>query len=70
MSKATKTIQTTRLFDFLASRDEVTTKEISKTLKIANPSAVVHNLRTEGVRIYTNKRRTASGKRVFKYRLA
>jgi hypothetical protein len=62
--------QAVRLYVFLQKNKEVSTREITKSLRIANPTAVVHKLRENGVKIYTNPRRSASGKRVFKYRLA
>lgn len=64
-----KTNQKDRVFNFLSKGTEVTTAELSKRLKIANPSAVVAQLRDEGARIYTNKRTNSKGQTVFKYRL-
>jgi hypothetical protein len=69
MTKHNTTPQTVRLFNFLAKRGEVTIAEARKTLRIANPSAVVAQLRDAGARIYTNKRTNARGETVFKYRL-
>jgi Mn-dependent DtxR family transcriptional regulator len=66
---STNTTQKVRLFNLLAKGTEVTIAEASKRLKIANPSAVVAQLREDGARIYTNRRTNSQGKVVFKYRL-
>lgn len=70
MNKATRTTQKVRLINFLAKGKEATASELQTRLSIANPSAVVAELRKEGAPIYTNERRNSSGKTVFKYRLA
>ena len=69
MTNTTSKSQKARLFNFLAKGKEVSIAEASKRLNIANPSAVVAQLREDGARIYTNRRRTAQGQTVFKYRL-
>jgi len=69
MNSTKSTSQKARLFNFLAKGKEVTTAEVSKRLSIANPSAVIAELRNEGARIYTNKRTNSQGQTVFKYRL-
>ena len=61
--------QKARLFKLLAKGTEVTIAEASKRLSIANPSAVVAQLRDEGLPIYTNRRKDAQGQTVYKYRL-
>jgi Mn-dependent DtxR family transcriptional regulator len=66
---STKNTQKVRLFNLLAKGTEVTIAEVSKRLRIANPSAVVSQLREEGARIYTNRRKNSQGQIVFKYRL-
>ena len=69
MTNTTSKSQKARLFNFLAKGKEVSIVEASKRLNIANISAVVAQLREDGARIYTNRRRTAQGQTVFKYRL-
>jgi len=66
---STKTTQKVRLFNLLAKGTEVTIAEASKRLNIANPSAVIAQLRDDGARIYTNRRTNSKGQIVFKYRL-
>ena len=69
MTHTTSKSQKARLFNFLAKGKEVSIVEASKRLNIANPSAVVAQLREDGARIYTNRHRNAQGQTVFKYRL-
>ena len=69
MTNTTSKSQKARLFNFLAKGKEVSIVEASKRLNIANPSAVVAQLREDGARIYTNRRSNAAGQTVFKYRL-
>jgi predicted ArsR family transcriptional regulator len=61
--------QKARLFKLLAKGTEVTIAEATQRLSIANPSAVVAQLREDGLPIYTNRRKNAQGQTVFKYRL-
>ena len=61
--------QKARLFKLLAKGAEVTIAEAAQRLSIANPSAVVAQLREDGLPIYTNRRKNAQGQTVFKYRL-
>ena len=69
MTNTTSKSQKARLFNFLAKGKEVSIVEASKRLNIANPSAVVAQLREDGARIYTNRHRNDQGQTVFKYRL-
>lgn len=57
------------MFKLLAKGTEVTIAEAAKRLSIANPSAVVAQLRDDGLPIYTNRRKNAQGQTVYKYRL-
>ena len=66
---STKSTQKVRMFNLLAKGTEITIAEAAKRLGIANPSAVVSQLRDDGFPIYTNRRKTAQGQTVFKYRL-
>lgn len=66
---STKSTQKVRLFNLLATGTEVTIAEASKRLAIANPSAVIAQLREDGEHIYTNRRTNSKGETVFKYRL-
>jgi len=61
--------QKARLFKLLAKGTEVTIAEAAQRLSIANPSAVVAQLREDGFPIYTNRRKNAQGQTVYKYRL-
>ena len=61
--------QKARLFKLLAKGTEVTIAEATQRLSIANPSAVVAQLREDGLPIYTNRRKDAQGQTVYKYRL-
>lgn len=65
----TNTNQKTRMIKFLANGKEFTITELERRLAIANPSAVVAQLRDEGHVIWTNRHTdTKTGRRVFKYR--
>lgn len=69
MSNSNNT-QKVRLFNLLAKGQEVSTAEATSRLRIANVSAVISQMREDGLRIYTNRRTDKrSGKTVFKYRL-
>lgn len=54
---------------FLQSGSTATPKQIKGMFGIANPSAVVHKLRTEGNCIYANPATLKDGRQVTKYRL-
>ena len=61
--------QKTRLVNFLAKGNEVTSAEAAKRLNIANPSAVISDLRNEGHVIWTNRSVDAkTGRPVYRYR--
>lgn len=65
----TNTNQKTRMIKFLANGKEFTITELEQRLAIANPSAVVAELRGEGHVIWTNSRKDKkTGRRIFKYR--
>lgn len=68
MSKSNKS-QKTRMFNLLASGKQVSVADASKRLSIANPSAVISQLRDEGHVIWTNRRTDAkTGETIFTYR--
>lgn len=56
-----RTTQKSRLLSLLATGKNVTVNEARKRCRIANPSAVVSLLRDEGVTIFTNVKKTATG---------
>jgi len=69
MSNSNNT-QKVRLFNLLAKGQEVTSAEAARRCSIANVSAVISQMREDGLRIYTNRRTDKrSGKTVYKYRL-
>lgn len=66
---STTSTQKARLFKLLSKGTEVSINEVATRLDIANPSAVISQLRDEGAPIFTNRRKNAQGETVFKYRL-
>ena len=68
MSKSNKS-QKTRMFNLLATGKQVSVADAAARLSIANPSAVVSQLRNEGHVIWTNRRTDSeTGETVFTYR--
>lgn len=65
-----KTTQKVRLFNLLASGTEITIRQATQRLRIANPSAVVSKLRDDGFPIATVSYTNAKGQTVYKYRIA
>jgi predicted transcriptional regulator len=61
--------QSAKLVAALESGEELTAKQIASRFNIANPTAVIANLRTEGHVIYTNSRKNHRGATVSKYRI-
>jgi len=61
--------KTQRLLAFLESGATATPKQIQRMFGIANPSAVVYKLRTEGNCIYANPATLKDGRQVTKYRI-
>ena len=61
--------QSTKLVHALEKGEELTAKQISARFNIANPTAVICNLRAEGHVIYTNTRKNHRGVSVSKYRI-
>lgn len=58
------------MFNLLANGQEVSIAEAARRCNIANVSAVVSQMREDGLQIYTNRRTDKrTGKIVFKYRL-
>lgn len=58
-----------RLLNFLESGATATPRQIQRMFGIANPSAAVYQLRTEGNCIYANPSKLRDGSKVTKYRL-
>jgi hypothetical protein len=58
-----------RLLNFLESGSTATPRQIKRMFGIANPSAMVYKLRTEGNCIYANPAKLRDGRTVTKYRL-
>ena len=65
----TNTTQATKVLEAFQNGEELTGKQIAHRFSVANPRAVVHNLRTEGYSIYLNKRTDTKGRVKLKYRL-
>ena len=61
--------QSTKLVQALEKGEELTAKQIASRFNIANPTAVIANLRNEGHVIYTNTRKNHRGETVSKYRI-
>lgn len=57
------------LLEAFKKGDELTAKQITQRFKIANPTAVVSDLRFSGYAVYANKRTNKSGQTTTKYRL-
>ena len=60
---------TQRVFEALASGENLTSKQIQARYGVANPRALIHSLRTSGYPIYLNKHRDSKGRETLKYRL-
>lgn len=65
----TNETQTTRVLEAFMNGDNLTSKQISARFGIANPRAVVNQLRNMGYAIYLNKHRDTKGRETMKYRL-
>ena len=63
------TTQFDRVLAALQSGEELTSKQSTARFNVANPSAVIHNLRSEGFAVYANKSKSASGEVKTKYRI-
>jgi predicted transcriptional regulator len=61
--------QSAKLITALEAGEELTAKQIASRFNIANPTAVIANLRSEGHVIYTNIRKNHRGANVSKYRI-
>jgi predicted transcriptional regulator len=61
--------QSAKLVHALEKGEELTAKQIASRFNIANPTAVIANLRNEGHVIYTNTRKNHRGETVSKYRI-
>lgn len=61
--------KTQRLLAYLESGATATPKQMERMFGIANPSAMVYKLRTEGNCIYANPAKLKNGRQVTKYRL-
>lgn len=70
MSNSRNTTQKIRLFNLLSKGQEVSTAEAALRCSIANVSAVIWQMREDGLKIHTHRRTDKrSGKAVYKYRL-
>ena len=58
-----------RVLAALQSGEELTAKQIAARFSVANPSAVIHSLRTDGFAVYGNNSTNAKGETKTKYRL-
>lgn len=71
----TKTTQNSRVFEYLSSGAEPTVGELRTRLKIANPTAVIANMReillakNSVYDIYSNTRSNSRGQQTIRYRL-
>jgi hypothetical protein len=57
------------LKSYLVSGNTATPKQIQKMFGIANPSAAIHALRSEGLCVYTNQTKLKNGTQTVKYRV-
>lgn len=57
------------LKSYLTTGAAVTPKQIESMFGIANPSAAIHALRSEGLCVYTNTATLKNGKQTVKYRV-
>lgn len=58
-----------RVLAALATGEQLTAKQIEARFQVANPTATIHQLRTEGFAIYCNKSTNAKGEVKMKYKL-
>lgn len=58
-----------RLKNYLASGASATPKQIQSMFGIANPTAAIHSLRSQGLCVYSNKTTLKSGVETVKYRV-
>ena len=58
-----------RLKAFLQSGSTATSKQITGMFGIANPTAAVHSLRSQGVCVYANAATLSNGTETTKYRV-
>jgi hypothetical protein len=65
----TNETQATRVLEAFLNGDNLTSKQITARFGIANPRAVVNQLRNMGYAIYLNKHRDTKGRETQKYRL-
>lgn len=59
---------TQRVLEALMSGEELTAKQIKSRYSVANPTAAIHTLRSQGYAIYLNKRNSSAGSSM-KYRI-
>lgn len=58
-----------RVLEALATGEQLTAKQIQARFQVGNPSALVHQLRSEGFSVYANKVTNSKGETRTKYRL-
>lgn len=56
-----------KLETYLNSGAEVTAKQITKMFGLQNPTAAIHALRSNGLRVYSNKAVLSNGTKTTKY---
>ena len=63
------TTQKAKLLSSFKKGSEFTAKQIATRFGVANPTAMINNLRNEGYAIYANQRTNSLGETYTKYRL-
>jgi len=58
-----------RVLEAFQNGENLTAKQIQARFQVGNPSALVHQLRSEGFAIYANKSTNSKGESRIKYRL-
>jgi hypothetical protein len=58
-----------RVLEAFENGENLTAKQIQARFQVGNPSALIHQLRSEGFAIYANKSTNSKGESRIKYRL-
>lgn len=58
-----------KLLNYLSTGAEVTARQISGSFGLKNPHDAIHQLRSQGHCIYSNKAKLANGSETIKYRI-
>ena len=64
-----KVTQQTRLTEALLNREQLTVPQMAARFDIANPTAVISNIRFAGYAVYANTRKNSKGQSVTRYRI-